>query len=122
MNALRLLPVILSLLVFGAHFLRVGNFIATGICVALIFLLFLRERWVPTVIQVVLLVAAAVWLRTLYVLIGERSELGQSWTVAAIILGSVAAFTVLSTLVFRGKALKRYYLSSNELTFDKKIR
>ena len=122
MNAVRLLPVILSLLVFGAHFLRVGSFIGTGVCIALLFLLFLRARWVPALIQVVLLVAAAEWLRTLYVLIGDRTALGQSWTVAAIILGSVAAFTILSTLVFRGRALKRYYLNSNELTFDKKIR
>lgn len=117
-NTLRLLPVILSLLLFGAHFLRVGNLIMTALCLALIFMLFLRQRWVPRLIQLVLILASIEWLRYLYLLIDERSAIGRSWTVAAIILGTVAAITALSTLVFRNKALRKHYLLDENLLAD----
>ncbi len=118
MNAVRLLPVILSLLVFGAHFLRDGNTVVTALCIAIIILLFLRERWVPRVIQAVLLLATIEWLHTLYGLIGERTVSGRSWTVAAIILGSVATISALSALVFRTKGLKRFYKVDPNLLED----
>lgn len=109
MNFLRLLPVIISFLLLAAHFLRAGQTLVVVALVALLLLLFLRETWVPKVIQLVLLLGAFEWLRTLYSVAQVRIELGAPWTRMALILGFVALFTALSCLVFRGKALRERF-------------
>lgn len=116
MNFVRLIPVILSLLVLGAHFLRDGQTLIVAACIGLVMLLWLRTRWVPRVIQLVLVLGAVEWLWTLYAFATIRAAHGQPWTRLAIILGGVALFTAASALVFRNKALKkRYRMGSNEL-------
>ena len=65
MNGLRVLPVILSFLLLGAHFLRTGHTAIAVACAALPPLLLLRGTWVPRQFQVLLLVDALEWLRTL---------------------------------------------------------
>lgn len=109
MNAIRLLPVVLSLLLLGAHFYRAGQEALTGVCLALPLLLFLRRPWVPRLFQALLALAALEWLRTLYVFAGMRIAFEQPWTRLAIILGAVALLTALSGLVFRVVALRRFY-------------
>ena len=61
------------------------------------------------VIQVVLLLGAVEWVATLYSVAQFRIASGLPWARMAIILGSVALFTTLSSLVFRSKALKERY-------------
>ena len=115
MNFLRLLPVIISFLLLAAHFLRAGQ---TAIVYALLFLmllLILRKSWVPRVIQLTLLLGAVEWVHTLISVAQVRIELGAPWTRMAIILGAVALFTVLSSLVFRNKLLRQWY-SGDEKT------
>jgi len=51
MKALFLLPVVLSIAVLGAHFMRYGNVIGVMASLALIGLVFLRRAWVVRVIQ-----------------------------------------------------------------------
>ena len=80
MNFFRLLPVILSLLLLGAHFYRGGLPLLTLLCGVLPALLFLRKPWVPRLFQVLLLLGALEWLRTLYVLAAMRIAWGESWT------------------------------------------
>lgn len=109
MNFLRLMPVILSLLVLGAHFLRDGQALVVGACIGLILLLVWRNRWVPRVIQAVLLLGAIEWLWTLYVFATIRAAHGQPWTRLAVILCIVALFTAASALVFRNRQLRKYY-------------
>lgn len=109
MNALKLLPVILSVLLLGAHFYRAGWLVLTGLCVVLLFLLFLRKPWVPRLFQAVLLLGAAEWFRTLYVFASMRIAFGEPWTRLALILGGVALFTALSALVFQARRLKAFY-------------
>lgn len=109
MNFLRLLPAILSLLLLAAHFYRAGTTLVAGICIVLPALLFFRERWVPWVIQGVLLLGSLEWLLSLYRFASLRIALEQPWTRLAIILGSVALFTALSALVFRNRALRQRY-------------
>ena len=110
MNFVRLLPVILSLVLLGAHFL----FHTGQITIAILPLLFLipllfKKTWVSWLTQVVLLLGTIEWVRTLYVGVSQKSALGQDWLRYAIILGSVAAFTALSCLVFRSQGLRRRY-------------
>jgi hypothetical protein len=112
MNLLRLLPVVLSFLLLGAHFYRAGLEIAAVLCLALPFLLFLRRTWVPRLLQVLLLLGALEWLRSLYVLAAMRIAFEQPWTRLAFILVAVALFTGLSGLVFRNRKLRARYLGS----------
>lgn len=109
MNFLRLLPVFISFLLLAAHFLRAGQVVVVAVLLALLLLLFLRKPWVPRVIQVVLLLGAVEWIVTLYSVAQLRIASGMPWTRMAIILGVVALFTALSSLVFRSEALKNRF-------------
>jgi hypothetical protein len=108
-HALKLLPVIFSFLLLAAHFYRGGLPAVTLVCLALPLLLFLRRAWVPGLFQLLLLLGALEWLRSIYVLVSMRIAFEQPWTRLALILGAVALFTLLSGLVFRSRALRRYY-------------
>jgi len=109
MNVLRLLPVILSFLLLAAHFYRMGLLSFAVLCVALPFLLFLRQAWVPRLLQVLLLLGALEWLRALYGFAAMRIAFGEPWLRLAIILGAVALFTGLSGLVFRNGKLRAHF-------------
>ena len=109
MNFFRLVPVILSFLLLGAHFYRAGNLALTGLCVGVLLLLFVRQPWVPRLFQGLLLLGAFEWLRSLYVFAAMRIAWDQPWTRLAVILGVVALFTLLSGLVFELLKLRRFY-------------
>ena len=109
MNLLRLSPVILSFLMLAAHFYRSGQVVLAAICVALLILLFFRKPWVPKLFQILLILGALEWLRSLYYFAAMRIAWDQPWTRLAIILGTVALFTALSGLVFNSKAVRARY-------------
>ncbi len=113
MNFVRLLPVFISFLLLAAHFVRAGQNILAFILLFLLLLLALRKSWVPWVIQLTLLLGAIEWLRTLVFVAQVRMEFGVPWARLAIILGSVALFTALSSLVFRSKGLRKRYSDGN---------
>lgn len=108
-NFLRLLPVILSFLLLGAHFYRAGLVPLTVACLAMPFLLLLRKSWIPRLFQVLLVLGAVEWLRTLYGFAAMRIAFGEPWARLAIILSAVALFTALSGLVFRNRKLAGRY-------------
>jgi len=114
MNGLKLLPVIFSFLLLAAHFYRSGQVILTGLCIAILALLLLKESWVVRVFQFALLAAALEWLHTLYFLVQIRIESGQPWVRLAVILGAVAVLTALSSLVFRAESLRNRYRAKQE--------
>lgn len=109
MNALRLVPVILSFVLLSAHFYRAGHLVPTVLCIALMAVLYVRKSWVPALIQFLLVLGALEWLRTLYSFAAMRIAFDQPWTRLAIILGAVALFTALSGLVFNSGALRARY-------------
>jgi len=109
MNFLRLLPVIISLILLAAHFLRAGQTVIVVVLVLLALLLFIKKSWVPGVIQLSLLLGAVEWARTLMSVAHIRMEYGMPWTRMALILGAVALFTVCSGLVFRNTNLRKRY-------------
>ena len=113
MNVLRLLPVILSFLLMAAHFYRAGLLPLAALCIALPFLLFLRQAWIRRLFQVLLVLGALEWLRALYGFAAMRIAFGEPWTRLALILGAVALFTGLSGLVFRSKSLRDYYIGDS---------
>ena len=112
MNAIRLLPVILSFLLLAAHFYRAGYPVVTVLCAALPCFLILRKAWIPKLFQVLLVLGALEWLRALYGFAAMRIAFGEPWMRLAVILGAVALFTGLSGLVFRSGKLRARYLGS----------
>jgi hypothetical protein len=102
-------PMVLSLLVLGAHFLRYGNTIVVISIVALMGLLFVPRWWVARLMQLVFALGALEWLRTMVVLIQARMIVDAPYLRLAVILGVVAAVTLLAGLLFQTRELKAYY-------------
>jgi len=109
MTLLRLIPVIFSYLLLGAHFSRIGIFPLMILSPLLLFLLFIKHAWVARLLQGLLILGAIEWIRTIFLYVNIRKETGEDWTRLAIILGLVALFTVLSSLSFQHPSLKRRY-------------
>ncbi len=109
MVAVQLSAVLLSLLVLGAHLLRAGAGCLFWGVLALVPLLFLRRPWVARTVQLVLVLGALEWIRTLVLLYQERVATGQDFLRMTIILGVVAAVTFASSLVFQTEKLNRRY-------------
>jgi hypothetical protein len=115
MNILRLLPVILAFGLLAAHFSRANMPPAVVVTLITPLLLLIRKPWIARSIQVLLLIGAAEWIRSMLGYIQVRKEIGEDWGRLAIILVSVALLTACSALVFRGKSLKlRYHLEKSE--------
>jgi hypothetical protein len=113
---LQLVPVILSLAVLAAHFARHGQPMLAFLSVALIGLLAVPRLWAARLLQVVLLLGAAEWVRTLIVLSRIRVEYGLPATRMVIILAAVAILTAASALVFRTRrARARFRLAVPEV-------
>jgi hypothetical protein len=102
-------PVVLSLVILGAHFMRYGNSIGVLGSLVLIALLTVRRPWVARLMQVVLILGALEWVRTLYELVQVRATLGQPFIRMIVILGVVVAVTLCSALLFQSPDLKRVY-------------
>ncbi len=109
MRFLLYVPIVLSLFVLGAHFLRYQNYIGVAVSLLLVGLLLIRRAWVARLVQVALVLGALEWLHTLYVLVQARAALGQPATRMIAILGVVAAVTFCSALLFQTKRLKKVY-------------
>ena len=108
-RGLLFIPIVLSLVVLGAHFLRYDNVIGLGAAALTIALLFVRRYWAARLVQVVLVVGALEWAYTLYRLVQVRMALEQPFTRLAVILGVVIAITLLSAALFQAKALRKIY-------------
>lgn len=102
-------PIVLSLLVLAAHFLRGGCLPFTLALLALLALLPLRRAWVPRFFQVVLTLGALEWGRTLVTLAMARGEQGEPYLRMVLILGAVALVTQGSALLFETDRLRRWY-------------
>lgn len=109
MNIIRLLPVILSFGLLAAHFSRSGLFPLVILSIIIPLLLFFKKRWVPRIIQVLLIIGGAEWIRAMFGYIDLRIAIGEDWGRLAVILISVALLTACSALVFTGKSLKLRY-------------
>ena len=110
MYAVRLIPVFLSALLLGAHFLRMQAMPLVALALIVPLFLFVKRPWAARVVQVALFFGAVEWVRTLMVLIAERQAEGEAWTRLAVILGVVALFTLASALPFSlSKPVRRRY-------------
>ncbi len=110
-KALALTPIVLSLVLLGAHFLRDGNTPLVVACLALIGLLPVRHVLVARIVQAALVLGALEWLWTLYRLLEMRVALGQPYTRMTVILAVVATLTFCSTLLFETRGMREVYRS-----------
>jgi hypothetical protein len=106
---LQLLPVVFSLIVLGAHFMRAGNFAMLALVFVVLGLLGVRRPLAARLVQTALVLGAIEWIRTLVTLATGRVETGQPVVRLIFILGSVALFTGLSALVYRAPRLRSWY-------------
>jgi hypothetical protein len=106
---LAFLPVVLSVMVLGAHFLRAGNSALLAVALGLLALVFVRRPWAARTLQAALVLGAVEWMRTLVALASERLQAGQPVGRLGAILGSVAIVSALSALVFRTRRLRGWY-------------
>jgi NAD-dependent dihydropyrimidine dehydrogenase PreA subunit len=104
-----LLPPILSTLMMAAHFSRVDNDRLAIFCLALPFLLFIKKIWVKRVYQILLVIGGPIWIERTVILIRTRQETGESWMRLAVILITVALFTIFSSLSFETKKARKRY-------------
>ncbi len=123
MTALLYAPVVLSVLVLCAHLLRrlasmpllgphafvPALILAGGACIAVFALLAVRRRWAARTVQALLLLGVLEWVRTLVVFSRERIAAGEPYLRLVVIIGSVALFTALSSLVFLTRRFRAIY-------------
>jgi len=109
MNALRIVAVVFSLLVLGAHFLRGGNVALCALCVGLVGLLRVRRPWARRTLQVVLGLGAIEWLRLTFEIAEARARVGEPWERMAVILVSVAVVAALAAVGLESDRMRRRF-------------
>ena len=93
------IPVILSFLILAAHFSRNDQTLLMIVSAVLPIMLIIKTLWARLVLQVALVLGALEWVWSTLDLIEIRKEIGEDWQRLAIILFSVAAFTLVSGLL-----------------------
>lgn len=106
---LLLLPIVLSVLAIGAHFFRSGNHMVLLLCFNVLFCLFFRHPLVARGTQLALMLATVEWIRTLVLLVNDRTAQGEDWIRVAFILGGVSLFTIASSFLFMTRPLRERY-------------
>lgn len=105
----RLVAPIIAFLLLGASFLRAGNDLMVVACGILVLLLAVPRPWAAWVAQLALALAALRWLWLTWTLAAMRAAAGVPYGRMVAILVAVALLTLLAALVFRSRALRRYY-------------
>jgi hypothetical protein len=108
-RAISYVPIVLSLLVLGAHFLRDGNSLGVLAAALLVLVLFVRRPWAARLVQVTLVLGTIEWVHTLYAMTQLRMAFGQPYTRLVLILAAVIAVSLASALLFQSKELKKIY-------------
>ena len=106
---LRITLLALAAIVLAAHFLRTFTIVPTLICLAAPFLLLIKKRWSLIAVQGLTVIGAGIWLFTLNDIIQQRLMEGRSWTASGIILGVIAAYTLLTGWLLESPRVKEKY-------------
>ena len=101
MGAVGLVLTILSALLIAAHCLRAGLLALVALALAFPLLLVAKRAWATRLVQGLLVLAGAEWVRALLVLAAERRAAEHPWIRMAVILGVVAALTFAAAVLLR---------------------
>lgn len=99
MNILKIVMVIISSLLIGAHFFRWGNYPLVILALVCPIILAVRKTIATRFVQLLLVLASIEWVRTLLTLVAERRAAGMAWTRLSVILGAVSVFTIFSAIM-----------------------
>ncbi len=105
----RLIPIFLSFLLMGAHFLRFQIPGLALMCVSAPLALLIKRKWIVKVFSILLFFMGLDWLSTAYGIWIGRQAAGESATRMLIILSGIALFTACSSLLFKTKKMKERY-------------
>jgi hypothetical protein len=98
-NVVRKVPAALSLVLLAAHFLRAQSLFFVLLSIGLTPLLFWEKRWLTQLVRIYLALGSLLWVYTAVMIVRERKALELPFAAAAIILGSVTIFTLMSALL-----------------------
>lgn len=103
----RVLLPILALLLLAAHFYRAGAYLVAVAAIALAGLGFVARPWAGRALGLLLLLGAAEWLRTAWVIAALRDTMGLPYARLLAILFAVALFTLAAAYAaWRGAAAR----------------
>ena len=106
---LRIVLIAFSWLLLAAHFSRANLAILAIISLLIPFILFIRKKWAHKILVILTILGAMEWVRTTWQLINSRIESGEDWKRMAIILFSVAIFTLFSAILLNSKRIREKY-------------
>jgi hypothetical protein len=106
--ALIALPII-ALLLLAAHFVHAGLWPIAAACMAAMGLLWVPRPWAARTLQALLALGTLEWILTAAMRAQLRIAHEQPYLRLLVILGTVAAFTVLAALAFRHPGLARRF-------------
>jgi len=109
---LRIFLFTIAALVSGAHFFRANNYALVALCLVIPMLFLLKKGWSLMLLQLAAYVATANWVVTTLELVQFRQQLGRTWMVAALILVSVAVFTLTTGLLLNSRCMRDRYPST----------
>lgn len=107
--AFRLVLFIVAALLTAAHFLRAENYAMVALSVATPLLFLYRKPASLVLLQLAAYGATANWLMTALLLVQMRQQIGRPWTVAALILGTVALLTLLAGVLLNARVMRERY-------------
>jgi len=96
-------------LLLGAHFLRSGEIAVVALCVGAPLLFLYRRRWSLILLQFLAYGASGSWLITAVLLVRDRQQSAQPWTLAALILFAAALLSLVAGLLLHSNRIKERY-------------
>jgi hypothetical protein len=106
---LRIVVYCFMIIVLSAHFSRANNDILALLVLLVPFLLFIKQKWVLTTLEVVAYLSALTWLYGAYRYIQIRIATGDDWGRLLLIMGAVSLFSAWSGYFMRSEKIKKVY-------------
>ena len=109
MTFVQLVPLVLGFLLLASHFYRGEHFVLVAASLVAALLVTVRRRWAARAIQGLLALGAVEWVRSAVELVLARAARNEPYLRLALILGAVALFTALSSLLPLTRALRAHF-------------
>ncbi len=109
MAFVQLVPPALAFMLLAAHFYRGEHFVLVAAALVAALLVAVRRPWAARTLQALLVLGAIEWMRTAIELALARSARGEPFLRLAIILGAVALFTALASLLPLTRTLRAHF-------------
>jgi len=106
---IKLIPVLLTAILFSAHLLRFAGWAPAIISFLFIGTLFIRNKWIPRIWQVYLGIAFLTWIKITIGFVQYRIAMHIPWVRLIIIMGLIILLTAYSIFRFENKTVSGFY-------------